>query len=133
MRPGQPARSRAPRRAKALASRSPDPAKVERAEDVYQAGQTALRRDRFRCQAQGLLPGRCAGGLDPQHVIPRGVRKDLAAVVENIVAVCRGHHRWIDNHPRAAWDAGFHGHGWDDVDAAAARRQQARDNAGGNR
>lgn len=113
----------------AVRARSPRHADRHRA--VLDAGQAALQRDRFQCQAVGLHPHRCEGRLDPQHVIPRSVRRDLAAEVDNIVAVCRAAHRWIDANPEAAWALGLHGYSWDDIGDAAARRQQARAQAGG--
>lgn len=76
----------------------------------------AKNRDGHRCQAaeHGLLVHvECRGPLDGQHVIPRGVRRDLAAEVENIVSLCRGHHDYVGDHPDEARALGLHGRSGD--------------------
>lgn len=107
--------------------RSLDPRKVARREAIAEAGEAAKVRDRYRCTAEGILPGECGGPLDPQHVIPRGVRTDLADDVDNIIAVCRRHHDWIDHRNAQARDLGYHGHADDDLEELHRRRLAARE------
>jgi hypothetical protein len=39
-------------------------------------------------------------GLDWAHLIPQGRAPSLRFDPRNAVALCREHHRWIDEHPR---------------------------------
>lgn len=110
-----------------LRPRSVDPRKVEREERIVEAGEAAKARDRYRCTAEGILPGPCGGPLDPQHVIPRSVRPDLADDVDNIVAVCRRHHDHIDAHNAVARELGYHGHSTDDLEELRRRRLAVRE------
>lgn len=112
----------APARGAPLRSRSRKPSRVAHFAAVADACRTALERD-GGCLAAVLVPEvRCWGKLDPQHVIPQGVRRDLAADPENIVGCCRGHHEWIGDHPEAARALGLHGHDGDDLGELRRRR-----------
>lgn len=103
--------------------RSRSPRKRERYAEIAAACGEAIERDGHACQARLLVPEiRCGGKLDPQHVIPQGVRKDLAADPENIVACCRRHHDWIGDHPERARALGLHGHSGDSLEELARRR-----------
>lgn len=74
----------------------------------------AFRRDRWACQARELVPDvECDGPIDPHERIPRSAWPDGDLVVENVVTVCRAHHRWIDNNPAAAHARGLHGYSWE--------------------
>lgn len=118
--PGQVTGS--PKRKSGLSSRSRKPSRVAHFAAVAEACRTALERD-GGCLAAPLVPEvRCWGKLDPQHVIPQGVRRDLAADPENIVGCCRGHHEWIGDHPEAARALGLHGHDGDDLGELKRRR-----------
>lgn len=100
-----------------------------RARAAAEAGRVAKARD-GGCVAAALVPELgCWGPLDPQHVIPRGVRRDLAAEPANIIGCCRGHHEWIEANKARARKLGLHGHDGDDLDDLAARRRSglARD------
>ena len=94
--------------------RARSPRKRERYEAIAAASAEALARDRYRCRGLGLIPGhdRCSGPLDPQHVIPKGVRPDLAADPANIIALCRLAHDWVGDHPDLAEALGLHGRSW---------------------
>lgn len=99
------------------------PRKRERYAEIAQACGAAIERDGHRCQARLLVPEiSCGGKLDPQHVIPQGVDKRLAAEEANIVACCRRHHDWIGDHPEEAQKLGLHGRWGDDLAELAARR-----------
>lgn len=90
---------------------------AERRARIAEAGEEAKRRDGYRCRGLGLIPGhsRCWGPLDPQHVIPRGVRPDLADDPRVIVALCRGAHEWVGDHPAEARVLGLHAHDGDPI------------------
>lgn len=99
------------------------PRKAERYRAIAAACAEAIERDRGRCQARLLVPEiSCGGPLDPQHVIPQGVDKSLAAEPDNIVACCRRHHDWIGDHPERARALGLHGRFGDALEELAARR-----------
>lgn len=102
-----------PDRGSALRARSPR--KADHYADIADACREALERDRYQCRGRGLIPGhdRCSTTVDPQHVIPRSVRPDLADDPTNIIALCRIAHEWVGDHPEAAADLGLHGHSWD--------------------
>ena len=54
------------------------------------------------CVARDLVPTvRCWGPLDPHEPQSRG-RGGSIVDPTNIEFVCRAHHSWIDDHPRAA-------------------------------
>jgi len=96
-----------------------------RARDAAEAGRRAKARD-GGCVAAALVPDlRCWGPLDPQHVIPRGVRPDLADDDLNIIGCCRAHHRYIDDHPERARELGLHGRDGDDLEELRLRRLRA--------
>jgi hypothetical protein len=57
--------------------------------------------------------------LDPQHVAPRSVAPGLRLAVDNLVPVCRAHHRWIDAHPVDAHERGLHAWSWEHEEGAA--------------
>lgn len=118
--PGEP-RAGELKRSGSLRARSPR--KADRYAAIAAACGEAIERDGHACQARLLVPEiRCGGKLDPQHVIPQGVRKDLAAEPRNIVACCRRHHDWIGDHPEAARALGLHGFSGDDLEELAERR-----------
>lgn len=90
--------------------------RADRDESIREACDAAKARDRYRCQAEkrGIVREvRCWGPLDPQHIIPRGVRPDLADDVDNIVALCRGHHDWVGANLTEARALGLHGYAGD--------------------
>lgn len=90
------------------------------------AGAQAKARDRG-CVVEAMLPAiPCWGPLDPQHVIPRSTAPELAAEPANIIGCCRGHHEWLEAHPRHARRLGIHGHAGDDLAVLAERRRLAR-------
>lgn len=98
----------------------------ERRARATAAGKVAKARD-GGCIVAAMVPEvECWGPLDPQHVIPRGVRPSLADDPANIVAACRGHHQWIEEHPVEARAMGVHGHDGDDLEELAERRRLAR-------
>ena len=47
----------------------------------------------------------CWGKLDPQHVIPQG--RGGPDDAENLASCCRGHHGWVEEHPRLAYLIGL--------------------------
>lgn len=97
-----------------------------RAQAATTAGRRAKDRDGHRCAALDLIPGHtCWGPLDPQHVIPRSVRRDLAADPANIVPLCRLAHDYVGDHPEEAHALGLHGWTWEEP-AALAETRRAR-------
>lgn len=105
----QPKTYRKPRARKRL---GPSARRADQRDAEWWAGQVATHAYRARCAARGVLAHKCGdrNGVDPQHVIPRSVRRDLAATVANIVPLCRTAHRWVDAHPTAAHQLGLHGY-----------------------
>lgn len=86
---------------------------------AIQEGLRALRaaveaRDgRCRCQTLGLVPEvRCWGPTDLDHLRSRARGGDLVSL-GNVIALCRGHHIWKDEHPREAEAIGLWPHSWD--------------------
>lgn len=74
----------------------------------------AWDRDRGQCQAEHLVPDvRCCAVLDPHEIIPRSAWAAGVLEVDNVMIVCRNHHRWIDAHPHAAHSLGLHGYSWE--------------------
>jgi hypothetical protein len=119
-------------RTELAAGRKPIPArsprKVERWQAVAEASVAALVAGGYRCAGIGLVPGGCAGPLDPHHLIPRSVRPDLAATVANIVPLCRQMHTYVTDHPAEAREWGLHGLSGDDLaELARIRAESALD------
>lgn len=106
--------------------RARSPRSADRYERIAEASRVALERDRYRCQAVGLVPHECRGALDPHHVISKGARADLADDPANIVGVCRAAHDWIGDHPEAARLVGLYGRSGDDLAALARLRDRRR-------
>lgn len=99
-------------------SRKPLPARSERVlrmlGDRARVVDAAFDRDRGECRARHLVVDvRCDGPLDPHEVIPRSAWHDGQYDLDNIVMVCRAHHRWIDNHPALAHAVGLHKFSWE--------------------
>jgi hypothetical protein len=97
------------RRGKPLARVSPR--RAERARERQQVVDRAFARDRWTCRAEKLVPGiECSAHLDAHERIPRSVWPEGMYELDNILSVCRAHHRWIDRNPDAAHDLGLHGY-----------------------
>jgi hypothetical protein len=97
------------RRGKPLARVSPK--RAGRARERQLIVDRALARDRWTCQAEKLVPEvECATHLDPHERIPRSVWAEGIYELDNVITVCRSHHRWIDNHPEEAHELGLHGY-----------------------
>lgn len=76
-----------------------------------QAVERAMARDHWKCRAAFLVPEvECNGRLDAHEIIPRSAWADGIYDVDNIAAVCRAHHHWIDRHPTDAHALGLHGY-----------------------
>lgn len=74
----------------------------------------AWERDKGRCQAEYLVPEiRCGGPLDAHELVPRSAWAQGYLDVDNVMIVCRAHHRWIDNNPEAAHAVGLHKMSWE--------------------
>lgn len=64
------------------------------------------------CVAQRIVPEvKCAGRLDPHHVLMRSQGGQDTA--ENLKTLCRAHHDWVHAHPAASYDLDLlrRGHG----------------------
>lgn len=71
------------------------------------------RRDRG-CRARLLVPEiRCAGPHDPHEIIPRSAWRQGIYDRDNVIEVCRAHHRWIDREVTRAHELGLHGFSWE--------------------
>jgi hypothetical protein len=66
--------------------------------DEYEdACDAALERDSRQCRlAASVRDVKCWGPIDPHHIVPVARSPRLRCDVDNIIAVCRGHHDWID-------------------------------------
>ena len=78
------------------------------------AVRAAFERDGYRCQAADLeTPGvQCGGGLDGHEPLTRARGGDPLDP-DQIVTVCRHHHRWIHANPIDAHDLGLLRHSWE--------------------
>ena len=47
------------------------------------------------------LPGPCDGSLELDHIRSAGLGKRGPSTVDNLVTLCRYHHRWKTEHARA--------------------------------
>lgn len=114
------------KRGGSLRSRSPRTA--GRREAIAEASVQALERDRYRCQAVGLVAHECSErrGVDPHHLISKGAAPELVAEVANLVAVCRRAHDWIGDHPEEARELGLYGRWGDDLAELARTRDRRR-------
>lgn len=79
--------------------------------DLVAVRERVFTRDGHCCQV-GLrcrAAGRCGGGLELSHTIPRG--RDVTRVLDddNCLSVCSGHHRRIHAHPGWATAVGLMG------------------------
>lgn len=89
----------------------------ERYRDRERAVDRAFARDRWTCVAGRIIPEvECGGRLDPHEVIPRSAWPEGIYDTDNIVAVCRRHHEWIDHHPDGAHAVGLHGYSHERTD-----------------
>lgn len=51
--------------------------------------------------------------LDTHEVIPRSAWAGGWLALDNVLMVCRAHHRWIDEHPAEARALGLHAESWE--------------------
>lgn len=76
--------------------------------------QRAFARDRWTCVAAKLVPDvECVAHLDPHERIPRSAWAEGIYDYDNVLCVCRAHHRWIDLHETEAHALGLHGYSWE--------------------
>lgn len=84
-----------------------------------------MERDRYRCQFfqrpfshDQMVPMYPAHGgpLDPHEIVPRSAWHDGQYEPTNVIAICRVHHQWIDNHPTLAHELGLHGFSYERPD-----------------
>jgi 5-methylcytosine-specific restriction endonuclease McrA len=73
----------------------------------------AWDRDQGRCQATRVTHVKCGGALEVHEIIPRSAWAGGELCLDNVILVCREHHRWIGSHPMAAHAAGLHGYSWE--------------------
>jgi len=79
----------------------------------------AMRKDVMardgRCRAHllGLVPDvKCWGPTDMDHLKSRG-RGGTVVSMDNVIALCRAHHIWKDDHPIEANEVGLWPHSWE--------------------
>lgn len=48
---------------------------------------------------------RCSGSHDPHHVLRRS--QGGTDTIDNLVTLCRAHHRWVHEHPKISVDIGL--------------------------
>jgi NADPH-dependent ferric siderophore reductase len=91
--------------------------RAARGQERDRAVQRAYLRDRWTCQAARFVPDIvCVDKLDPHERIPRSAWADGIYDVDNILIVCRAHHRWIDLNPTDAHTFGLHGYAYERTD-----------------
>lgn len=96
----RPLRSLSPKRRESLAERR-------------RVRELVLARD-GGCVAAGLVPSvKCAGPLDVDEIVPRGVRPGGELDPTNCQVLCRAHHRWKHANPIAAHDVGLREWSWE--------------------
>jgi hypothetical protein len=77
----------------------------------------AFARDRWRCRAERLVPEvRCGGKLEGHEPRQRSVAPGSQYDVNEIVTICRVHHRWIDDHEIEATRRGLLLSSWQSID-----------------
>ena len=75
--------------------------------------QVIARDGRCRCATFGLVPEvRCWGQTDMDHWRSRGRGGELVSL-DNLIALCRGHHIWKDENPDEANAVGLWPHSWE--------------------
>jgi hypothetical protein len=105
------------RRGKPLARVSPK--RAARATERQRIVDRAFARARWTCEAEKLVPSvECSAHLDPHERIPRSAWADGIYEFDNVLVVCRAHHRWIDNHPDEAHALGLHGYAHERTDSS---------------
>lgn len=88
-------------------------AKMSKKRRAEYAQRMNLRRDVFeradyRCQAAELVPQVvCFGGLDAHEVASRGTHPGSHLDATKVIAICRGHHSWVHDHPSDAYSYGL--------------------------
>lgn len=93
------------------------PRRAARAAERERIVQRAFARDRFTCQAAKLVPDvECSRRLDPHERIPRSAWADGIYDLDNVLTICRNHHRWIDLHETEAHALGLHGYSHERTD-----------------
>lgn len=81
---------------------------------AYTMGRFIMPIEMAAAAAMQLVP--CAGRLDPHEIIPRSAWPGGELVVDNVVLICRNHHRWVGDHPSMAHAVGLHGFSWERPD-----------------
>lgn len=77
----------------------------------------AFKRDRWQCRAAlAVRDVECDSHLDGHEIIPRSAWAEGHLVLDNVLTVCRSHHRWIDLHPTEAHALGLHGFSYERTD-----------------
>ena len=83
-----------------------------------------MERDKFACQAQ--LPG-CSLHATDVHELKTRARGGSITDLSNCIALCRGCHSWITEHPAWATNHGFMLHSWSgEAEYRAAERERLR-------
>jgi hypothetical protein len=70
--------------------------------------QQVLARD-LGCKGSNL-PGKCAGRIDPHHILMRS--QGGLDTLDNLVSLCRTHHSWVHQNPEESYRLGFLKHDW---------------------
>ena len=86
---------------------------LDRQSERDEVRETTLRRAMFKCQAPGVFGIRCAGHLDVHEVFTRGTNPGSQYDDTVTMALCRAHHRYVDDHPQEAHDAGLRAWSWE--------------------
>lgn len=83
-----------------------------------------MERDKYACQAK--LSG-CSMHATDVHELKTRARGGSIIELSNCVALCRGCHSWITEHPKWATEHGFMLHSWDgEAEYRAAGRERMR-------
>ena len=99
-----PLQRKTPLRSTSTLARSPMKRSRPKATDRAVVAQVVLRDG--GCVARSQVPEvRCAGRIDPHHVLPRG--RGGKDTTENLICLCRAHHDWVHSNPSRAYDLGF--------------------------
>lgn len=74
----------------------------------------AWERDGGRCRAELVVPFlRCGGVLDVHELVPRSTYPGGELDLDNVICICRIHHEWVGDNPRAAHAVGLHRYAWE--------------------
>lgn len=82
-------------------------------DERFEVRSAAWHRAGGRCEAEHIVPEvQCAGPMDVDEIVPRGVRPGGHLDIDNVQLVCRAHHDWKHANPAEAQARGLRRWSW---------------------